>query len=147
MKSFSSEKSIFRSAVLVFKYLRGIFVLSGLLFFSTCVRYCLFLTLWGFSFRSFLMILLILHTNIHVFSHLSCISLRIPTCPFPDSFNHLVWSSSAWSSTFRTVFRCTKLLKNFPNKVNFGFGHLQELNNLWVCASLAMKLNNYLSFF
>ena len=55
------------------------------------------------------------HARIHVFSHLSCRSLRISLYSFLNSFNILFWSISAWSSIPRTVFRRTKLLKSVPN--------------------------------
>ena len=144
MKSFSSKNnfSLYRDTLQIsdekvwsFNYFLVLFFFLhvwGGIYFLSCREVAWDHFWWFFWFRS------------HI--RLSCRFLWIPPYPFLDSYNQLIWSSSAWSSTPRTVFRCTKLLKYFQNMVNCGFGHLQEINNLWVCPSRAMKLNYCLSF-
>ena len=128
-----------------FKSLRRIFALSSLFFLL--LDKCEVLSLSHFL-RKQLEIIFDEYSHlvhIHVFSHLSCRSLWIPLYHLMDSFNHLLWSSSAWSSTPRMVFKCTKLLKFFHHMVYCVFGHLQELINL-LCSFHTMKLNYCLSF-
>ena len=132
------KKSIFRYAVPAFKSLRKISALSILFFWHVWGIISFYLVEkqteiifdnssdWG-------------DTHIHVLSIFFSDLFGFLITLFVDSYNQLLWLSSApLLGQHSDVPTCFFL---FQNMVNCGFGHLQELNNLWVCPFRAIKLN------